>query len=262
MTRSKYAVWIALAALAVLAGCGKKAEQAATTASDSLLAASPVEPAQGNITPQSDYQQQPAGETAKPAPAETPKKKMTVKPSTPPASTAPAKTGVTIPAGTGIKVAVNAKISSETAQQGEAWEGTVKAPIIIGDRVAIPEGAIVHGVVSGVLPAEKGSRAVLVLAVRSVDIDGVSYSVGATADSIIAGSTRARNVGAVAGGAAAGALIGKAVGGGGKGALIGGLIGGAATAGAVAGTKGYQVIVQEGSEMTFTTREAEVVKNK
>ena len=260
MTRSKHVVWIALAALAVLAGCGKKAEQAATTASDSLLAASPVEPAQGNINPQSDFQQQPAGETEKPAPAETPKKKPAVKPSTPPA--APAKTGVTIPAGTGIKVAVNAKISSETAQQGEAWEGTVKAPIIIGDRVAIPDGAIVHGVVAGVLPAEKGSRAMLLLAVRSVDIDGVNYSVGATTDSIIAGSTRARNVGAVAGGAAAGALIGKAVGGGGKGALIGGLIGGAATAGAVAGTKGYQVVVQEGSEMTFTTREAEVVKNK
>src|SRR5207344_3231930 len=109
------------------------------------------------------------------------------------------------------------------------------------------------GVVSGVLPAEKGSRAMLVLAVRSVDIDGTNYTVGATGDSIIAGSTRARNVGAVAGGAAAGALIGKAVGGGGKGALIGGLIGGAATAGAVAGTKGYQVVIQEGSEMTFTT---------
>jgi hypothetical protein len=261
MTRSKHVVWIALAALAVIAGCGKKAEQAATTASDSLLAASPVEPAQGNITPQSEFQQQPAGEAAKPAPAETPKKKPAVKPSTP-APAAPAKTGVTIPGGTGIKVAVNAKISSETAQQGEAWEGTVKAPIIVGDRVAIPEGAIVHGVVSGVLPAQKGSRAVLVLAMRSVDIDGVNYSVGATADSIIAGSTRTRNVGAVAGGAAAGALIGKAVGGGGKGALIGGLIGGAATAGAVAGTKGYQVIVQEGSEMTFTTREAEIVKNK
>jgi len=77
----------------------------------------------------------------------------------------------------------------------------------------------------------------------------------------VAGSTRARNVGAVAGGAAAGALIGKAVGGSGKGALIGGLIGGASAAGAAAASKGYQVVLKEGTVITFSVKENVMVRS-
>jgi outer membrane lipoprotein SlyB len=109
---------------------------------------------------------------------------------------------------------------------------------------------VVHGVVSGVKPAEKGDRAVLILRVTSIESNGKTHPISATADSLIAGSTRARNVGAVAGSAAAGALIGSAVGGS-KGALIGGIIGGAAGTGAVASSKGYQVSVKEGAELVF-----------
>ena len=123
----------------------------------------------------------------------------------------------------------------------------------------IPAGSTVHGVVAGVAPAEKGSRAFLLLAVRSVTVNGKTHTLHATADSIIAGSTRARNLGAIAGGAAAGALIGKAVGGSNKGAVIGGLIGGAAAGGAVAASKGYQVVLKEGTELTFSADEAVVI---
>ena len=51
----------------------------------------------------------------------------------------------------------------------------------------------------------------------------------------------------------AGALIGRAVAGGAKGGVIGGLIGGALTGGAVAGSKGFQVAIKQGTEITFTT---------
>jgi hypothetical protein len=91
-----------------------------------------------------------------------------------------------------------------------------------------------------------------VLRLTSVDFKGQAIEVSGKTDSLIAGSTRTRNVGAVAGGAAAGALLGRAIGGSGKGALIGGLIGGAAATGAVAKSKGYQVEAKEGLEMTFT----------
>jgi hypothetical protein len=131
---------------------------------------------------------------------------------------------------------------------------------VVGSNVPIPAGARVNGVVRAVEPAERGSRAMLLLAVRSVEIDGKTYEVSAGTDSIIAGSTRARNVGAVAGGAAAGALIGKAIGGSNKGALIGGLIGGAAATGAVAKSKGYQVTVKEGAEMTFTLNKTATIR--
>ena len=91
--------------------------------------------------------------------------------------------------------------------------------------------------------AEEGEKLTL--------LNGETHALSASADNMIAGSTRARNVSTVAGGAAAGALIGRAVGGSGKGTLIGGLIGGAAATGAVASTKGYQVTVKEGTEVVF-----------
>ena len=81
----------------------------------------------------------------------------------------------------------------------------------------------------------------LVLSISSIELDGKTFGVKGSTDSLIAGSTRTRNVGAVAGGAAAGALIGKAVSGSGKGALIGGLLGGAAATGGGRGTQDYQV---------------------
>jgi hypothetical protein len=246
------------------AACAKKQEtaQQATTV-DSLLASNPSEQNTGNLTPQEQYQQPAPQEQTPPAPA--PATHTTKKHTSPPASSSshtatstPQHEGVTVPAGTSFKVAVSTGITSATAMPGDSWTGSVKDPVIVGDRVVIPAGAMVHGVVSGAKAAEKGSRAVLVLSVRSVEVDGKTHSLSANADSMIAGSTRARNVGAVAGGAGAGALIGKAIGGG-KGALIGGLIGAGAATGAVAASKGYQVEVKEGAEVTFNVNEAVVM---
>jgi len=267
MGRTQRSIGIAMALVVALAGCGRKTETANTETSDSLLAANPVEPPQGDISPQTEYQNPPAGGEATPAPkpAATPRK-TTPKRETPASATsatsAPVSRGVTVPAGTGVNVTVSTKISSETFQPGDSWSGTVKDNVIVGDRVVIPAGATVTGTVTGVAPAQKGSRAFLVLAVRSIDIDGESHAIAADTDSIIAGSTRARNMGAVAGGAAAGALIGRAVGGSGKGALIGGLLGGAAAGGAVAASKGYQVVIKEGTEITFNTREVEQIARR
>ena len=120
----------------------------------------------------------------------------------------------------------------------------------MGSMAPFPSGSVVHGVVASVKPAQKGDRALLVLRVTSIAATGKTHEITATADSLIAGSTRTRNVGAVAGTAAAGALVGSAIGGG-KGALIGGLLGGAAATGAAANSKGYQVTVKEGAEMVF-----------
>jgi outer membrane lipoprotein SlyB len=85
-------------------------------------------------------------------------------------------------------------------------------------------------------------------------VNGTDERISATTEAVIAGSTRARNLGAIAGGAAAGALIGKAVGDG-KNATVGGIIGGATAAGIVAGSKGYQVVLPSGTVMTFTVNE-------
>lgn len=240
-----------LITLIALAGCGQKADQADMgAATDSLLAASPIETAEGGLSPDTAFTPAPEA-AATPAPAATPparKPAATPKPKPPAPAAAP---GVTVPAGTALKVTVNTALTSETAQPGDSWSGTISEAVVVGSAAPFPAGSVVHGVVTGVKPAEKGDRAVLVLAIRSIEANGKSHSISAGTDSLIAGSTRARNVGAVAGGAAAGALIGKAVGGSNKGALIGGLVGGAAAATGAAASKGYQVTVKEGAAMTF-----------
>ena len=243
---------LALLTLLTLAGCGQKsAETASTASSDSLLAASPIEPQQGELKPQTDFQPEPPpAETPVPVPAPTPAPKpQAAAPKPRPAP--PAAPTATVAAGTGLKVTMGTPLTSETAQPGQEWTGMIAEAVTVGNLAPFPAGSVVHGVVEGVKPAEKGDRALLVLRVTGIEANGKLHSISATADSMIAGSTRTRNVGAVAGGAAAGALIGRAIGGSGKGALIGGLVGGAAATGAVAGSKGYQVTVKEGAELVF-----------
>jgi hypothetical protein len=243
--RSLVAVALLLALAALAAGCGQKADTTAGTAtSDSLLATNPIEQPEGGIDPQASVPPETAPAT--PAPATTP-------PATKPAARpkpAAAPTA-TVPAGTALKVAVDVALNTETAQQGDPWSGTIKEAVTIGSAAPFPAGSVVHGVVSAVKPAEKGSRAFFVLRVTSIEANGRTHELGATADSMIAGSTTKRNVGAIAGGAAAGALLGKAIGGSGKSAVIGGVLGGAAATGAVAASKGFQVEVKQGQEVVF-----------
>ena len=162
---------------------------------------------------------------------------------------------VTVPSGTSLEVTLGTSLSSEDASVGDAWTGSV-----LNGRDGIPAGSVVSGTVSAVKAAKKGERAMIDLALSSITIGDHRYPVHGSTEAIIAGSTRARNLGAIAGSAAAGALIGRAVGGSGKGAVIGGVVGGAAATGVVAGSKGYQVLLKSGTPLTFTTSEAVAVR--
>jgi len=263
MRRHHVVLAAGLVLAAALSGCAKKTETASENNADSLLATNPVEQPQGNLTPQTGFQPDQQTPPA-PAPSEAapPAKTHTSSPSHPKATShePAAPKGITLAAGTPLDIAVNTAITTEHAQAGDAWQGVVKENVIVGNIVVIPAGSVVQGVINASQPAAKGTRASLTLAVKSITVNGTEHPVHASAESIVAGSTRARNVGAVAGGAAAGALIGSAIGGG-KGAVIGGLLGaGAGTAGAAA-SKGYQVTVKEGAVITFSVDEAVLVKS-
>lgn len=156
-----------------------------------------------------------------------------------------------VQSGTAINVALGSSISSKTASVGDAWHGTVTQNVTTRNGGMIAAGSQVQGVVVGALPAKSGSRAMLELGVRSIRVNGHEESIAASSPPVIAGSTRARNLGAIAGGVAAGALIGKVVGDG-KNAAVGGLIGGAAATGVVAASDGYQVVLSNGTVMSFT----------
>ncbi|MGH7741739.1 MAG: hypothetical protein ACRENS_06920, partial [Candidatus Eiseniibacteriota bacterium] len=240
--------------------CSKQGDQqGARTGSDSLLSTSPVEPPQGNLTPATQFQGETPAASAPEAAAPSPKPKPKPKSAASAPKPQPAENpGVSVPAGTAMEITVNAKISSETAHAGDTWSGTIADPVVIGTSAPFPAGSTVSGVVLASKGAEKGDRALLLLGIQSITVNGKSHEISATADSMVAGSTRARNVGAVAGGAGAGALIGSAIGGG-KGALIGGLIGGGAATVGVAKSKGFQVAVDEGAKVRFHTDRETVI---
>lgn len=252
---------LAIVLAATVAGCGAKKDAEITLADSTAFATNPTEQGQGDLAPQGQIPPPEPEPVPAPEPrAKTRKPVPTPSPRTPaPAPTPAPNPGITVPAGTVLTVTVTSPISSETAQVGDAWSGVVKNNVVVGEKTVIPSGSAVSGTVSAVKSAAKGDRAMLDLAIGSMTVEGAGYTTNATTTAIEAGSTRARNLGAIAGTAGAGALIGGAVGGK-KGALIGGLIGGAGASGAVAKSKGYQVVLKEGTELTFSTSEAVNIK--
>jgi hypothetical protein len=169
-------------------------------------------------------------------------------------------TDLTLPSGTSIDVVTATHLTSETASVGDVWTGSTRSVSVIDGRNVIPAGSPVAGTVTSVTPARRGDRAMLDLGLSSVTVDGRNYHVRGSTEAIIAGSPRARNLGAIAGGAAAGALIGKAISGSTKGTLIGAVVGGGAATGVVSQTKGWQVVLKEGTPLRFTTSEAVAVR--
>jgi len=164
-----------------------------------------------------------------------------------------------LPSGTAIDVTLGTALTSETAGVGTAWNGSLANAAVLNGRDVIPAGSSVTGTVTGVKAAKKGDRAMLDLGLSSITVNGHNYKVGGTTEAVIAGSTRARNLGAIAGSAAGGALIGKAVGGN-KGAVVGGVVGAGVATGVVASSDGYQVVLKQGTPLTFTTNQAVAVR--
>jgi hypothetical protein len=162
---------------------------------------------------------------------------------------------LTVPSGTAVAVTLGTSLSSETAHTGTAWSGTV-----LNATGGIPAGSSVDGTVTAVKAAKKGDRAMLDLGVNAITVSGHRYAVHANSESIVAGSTRARNLGAIAGSAAAGALIGTAVDHSTEGAIVGAVVGGGVATGVVAASDGYQVLLKPGMALTFTTSEAMAVR--
>jgi hypothetical protein len=167
---------------------------------------------------------------------------------------------LTLPSGTAIEIALGSSLTSAGAHVGDSWSGTVHRVAALDGVSVIAAGSSASGTVTAVKPAQKGDRATLELGLTSIQVEGHRYAVRGSSEAIIAGSTRARNLGAIAGSAAGGALIGKAATGTGKGAVIGGIIGGGVATGVVAASDGYQVILKRGTVIVFTTNEALAVR--
>jgi TolA-binding protein len=150
----------------------------------------------------------------------------------------------TIPVGTEIDVRLQDALSSGRNQVEDRFVGTTVVDLQLGERVVIPAGSEVRGVVTAVEEAgrldRKGS---LTLAFDSITVNGREREIrGIVTDAIESEGIRGE-VGKIGGAAGVGAIIGGILGGV-KGAITGILIGGG---GMIAATEGKDVELEPGA---------------
>ena len=166
---------------------------------------------------------------------------------------ASAQTYTNIPAGTELQVRIIEKLSSEQANVGDQFHGTLAAPVIVNGKTLFSKGTDITGEVTNVERSGRLSRpGELHLSLRTVRSAGRIYAIAAD-PFVIKGESHAKsNVTKIGGGAGLGALIG-AIAGGGKGAAIGAGVGAAAGTGVAAGTGKKAAEVETEAVLTWVT---------
>jgi hypothetical protein len=155
----------------------------------------------------------------------------------------------TVPAGTAIPVRMNTELSSETAQVGQTFEGTLAEPVKIGGTT-LARGTVVRGKVTDAKSSGR-LKAPGELSLRLTSVGG--HTVNTSTFAMKGKSHTKSNATKIGGGAAAGALIGGLAGGG-KGAAIGAGVGAGAGTGVAAATGKEPAVVKPEEVITFTTR--------
>ena len=116
--------------------------------------------------------------------------------------------------------------------------------LTVDGRVAIPAGAVLRGVVTGVEPATRTNRtARMTVSFDQVTVSGRDYAIRGTVTQAIEGEGLKGEVGRAGAGAAVGGILGAVLGGV-KGAVLGAVIGGGGT---IAATEGKEVELPQGT---------------
>jgi hypothetical protein len=150
-----------------------------------------------------------------------------------------------IPVGTEFDVRLGNTLSSKTAQVEDRFEATTIVDLRDErDRVLVPAGSTMRGVVSSVTKATRTERkGALTVSFDRVTINGRSYPLRGTVTQALESEGIKGEAGKIGAGAGVGAIIGGILGGA-KGALLGVLIGGGGT---IAATEGKDVVLPAGS---------------
>jgi hypothetical protein len=161
---------------------------------------------------------------------------------------------LTLAEGTALDVALDAPVSSGTAQVGQPVTARVAQPVLDGGRVVIPAGSTVGGRVSAVTPAKKGladkAGSLSLSFDRLRTPDGADMPISATVTRAGA-SSGGKTAGTIGGGAAGGAVLGKILGGSSRNTARGSILGAAIGTGVAAGMRGHDVDLAEGEALTI-----------
>ncbi|MGC2447125.1 MAG: hypothetical protein WA477_05730 [Candidatus Sulfotelmatobacter sp.] len=161
------------------------------------------------------------------------------------------KEPLVVPAGTPITVSLGSAVGSKLSKTGDSFSGTVAKDVLVGNAIAIPQGANVSGSVTDAKALGRfAGGASLQIRLDSIEIKGANVPVQASAKSFSAKGKGKRTAVMAGGGAALGGIIG-ALAGGGKGAAIGLAAGAGAGGGGAAFTGNKDVVLPAESDVTF-----------
>lgn len=157
---------------------------------------------------------------------------------------------VTIPAGTTLRLDLASSIASDTSKVEDAVNAKVREAVVVGGQAVVPAGASLAGVVTDV--ADSGrvkGRARIAYRFNSLTLDDERYDIATAPTSHVAPATKGEDAKKIGIGAGAGAALGAIIGGG-SGAAKGAAIGGGAGTGVVLATKGKEVRLGPGANVT------------
>lgn len=166
-----------------------------------------------------------------------------------------------IPVGTTLEVQLDQELGTEQSRVGDAFTATVVKPVntTSGDLV-VPEGAVVHGTVTGLHASEHaGDQAAIRLDFDTLTINGQAYPFDAKITEThleTQGDTRNETLKKAGIGAAAGAALGAILGDASLGKIaLGGLLGAAAGTAVSLGAGEVQAVLPKGTNMTVQATE-------
>ena len=166
------------------------------------------------------------------------------------AAARPRSASVTIPSGTSLPLALTSALSSDTSAVEDAVSAELTRPVTIDGREVLPAGTRVTGIVTAVDDSNRvKGRASIAFRFTSLRNGGDQYDVDATPLSHLAPATKSEDAVKIGIGAGAGAVIGGILGGK-DGAAKGAAVGGGAGTGVVLATKGREVRLGPGADVT------------
>jgi hypothetical protein len=169
---------------------------------------------------------------------------------TPRAAARPTYREATIPAGTTLPLTLTNAVGSDTSAPEDPVTAELTSAIVIDGRDVLPVGTRLSGVVTEVDDSGRvKGRAMIAFRFNSVRTGNEQYDVQTAPLSHLAAATKGEDAAKIGIGAGAGAVIGGILGGG-DGAAKGAIVGGGAGTGVVLATKGRDVRLGPGSDVT------------
>jgi hypothetical protein len=169
---------------------------------------------------------------------------------------------VTIPAGTTLRLDLQSAVSSDASQVEDTVRASLRQAITVDGQAVLPTGTELVGTVTDVARSGRvKGRARVTYRFNSLRHDSERYQIATAQISHQAEATKGEDATKIGVGAGVGAAVGALLGGGG-GAAKGAAIGGAAGTGAVLATRGKEVRLGPGANVSTRLTEPLTVRVK